>query len=50
MRMFNTKFFCDEVTFILAELGRTTQHLDEDLDLYVKRFRERALDFSDVVD
>lgn len=44
------KFFCDEAKFTLAEFGRTRQHPGEDLDLYVKRFRERALGCSDAVD
>lgn len=47
---FNAKFFCDEARFTLVELGRTRQNLDEDLDAYVKRFRERVLDCSDAVD
>lgn len=48
--LFNAKFFCAEARFTLAELGRTRQHLGEDLDVYVKRFRKRALDCSDAVD
>lgn len=48
--LFNAKFFYGEAKFTLAELGRTRQHPNEDLDLYVKRFRERALDCNDAVD
>lgn len=33
-----------EAKFSLVELGRTIQSQCEDLDLYVKRFQEKALD------
>lgn len=42
--LFNTKFFCAEAKFMLAELGRTRQYSREDLDVYMKRFCEKALD------
>lgn len=48
--LFNVKFFCGEAKFTLAELGRTRQYTGEDLDVYVKRFCERALDCNDAVD
>lgn len=35
--------------FSLAELGRTRQHPGEDLDMYVRRLHERALDYYDLV-
>lgn len=41
MSTFNTIFFCVE-EYALAELGCTSQYLGEDLDLYVKTFREKA--------
>lgn len=47
--LFNDKFFCDEARFTLVELDRTRQYPGEDLNVYMKRFRERALDCSDVV-
>lgn len=50
MTVFNTKFFCGEAKFILAKLGRTRQFLCKDLDLYVKKFHERALGYCDAVD
>lgn len=43
-------FSCGEAKFTLAELGRTRQYPGEDLDVYVKRCRERAFDCSDAVD
>lgn len=48
--LFNAKFFCGEAKFTLAELGRTRQYRGDDLDVYVKRFRERALNYNDAVD
>lgn len=48
--LFNAKFFCGEAKFTLAELGQTRQYQGEDLDIYVKRFSERAPDSSDAVD
>lgn len=47
--MFNSKFFYGEAKFVLAKLGRTREFPGKDLDLYIKRFHERAL-FCDVVD
>lgn len=47
--LFNTKFFCVEANFTLAELGRMYQYPREDLDAYVKKFYENALDFCDLV-
>lgn len=41
--VFNTKLFCAKVKFSLAELGQTRQYLGDDLDLYVRRFYEKAL-------
>lgn len=43
--LFNTKFFCARLN--LAKLGRTRQHPGEDLDVYVRRFHQRALDYCD---
>lgn len=48
--LFHAKLFCDEAKFTHAELGRTRQYPSEDMDVHVKRFRERALDCSDAVD
>lgn len=47
---FKTKFFFAEAKYTLAELGRTRQYVGEDLDLYVKRFHDKALDCVDPVD
>lgn len=47
---FNTKFFFAEAKYTLAELGRTRQYAGEDLDLYVKRFHDKALEYVDPVD
>lgn len=47
---FNTKFFFAEAKYTLAELGRTTQYASEDLDLNVKRFHDKALDYVDPVE
>lgn len=45
---FNTNPFCEEAIFSLAELGGTRS--GEDLDLYVRRFHEKALDSCEPVD
>lgn len=50
MTLFNAKFFCSNAKFTLAELSRIRQYSGEDLDVYVKRIRERALDCNDAVD
>lgn len=47
--LFNTKFFCVEAKFTLAELGRTCPYQGEHLDAYVKRFHEKAMDCCDPV-
>lgn len=47
---FNTKFFFAEAKYTLVELGRTRQYAGEGLDLYVKRFHDKALDCVDRVD
>lgn len=47
---FNTKFFFAEAKYTLAEWGRTRQYAGEDLDLYVKRFHDKALDCIDPVE
>lgn len=47
---FNTKFFFTEAKYTLAELGCTLQYACQDLDLYVKRFHDKALDCVDLVD
>lgn len=47
--VFNTKFSYGEVTFTLIEFGSTQQFPGEDVDLYVKKFHERALDCCDAV-
>lgn len=38
----STKFFFAEAKYTLAELGRTRQYAGKDLDLYVKRFHDKA--------
>lgn len=43
MSLFNTKFFGAEAKFSPVELGRTREYLVEDLDLYMRRFHERAI-------
>lgn len=48
--MFNTKFFHGEAKFTLVELDWTSQYSVEDLDMYIKRFHEKALDCYDSVD
>lgn len=47
---FNTKFFFGEAKYTLAELGRTRQYAGDNLDLYLKRFRDKALGYVDPVD
>lgn len=44
----NSKFFYDKTRFSLAELSRTWQY--EDLDVYIRRFHERALNCYDPMD
>lgn len=39
-----------EAKFTLPKLGCTRQFLNEDMDLYVKRFHERPLDCCNAVD
>lgn len=46
----NIKFFLAEAKYTLTELGRTRQYLGEDLNLYVKKFHDKALDCVDPVD
>lgn len=50
MTVFNAKFFCGDAKFTLVELGRTRQFLGEDLDIYIKRFHEKALDYCNAID
>lgn len=47
---FNTKFFFAKAKYTLAELGHTRQYAGEDLDLYMKRYHDKALDCVDPVD
>lgn len=47
---FKTEFFFIEAKYTLAELDRTRQCAGEDLDLYVKRFHDKALDCINPVD
>lgn len=47
--LFNTKFFCAEVKFTLAELGRMFHYPMEDSNAYVKRFHEKKMDYYDSV-
>lgn len=47
---FNTKFLYVEAKYTLAELRSMRQYPGEDLDLYVKSFYEKALDYCDLVD
>lgn len=44
MTVFNNNFFCIEAKFSLVELGGTRKLLSEDLDLYIRRMHEKALD------
>lgn len=50
MSTFDTKFLCAKAKYNLAKVGRTKQYLSEDLDLYDKRFHEKALDCCYPVD
>lgn len=43
LSLFNAKFFYAKARFTLAQLNRTRQHSDEDLDIYVIKFHENAL-------
>lgn len=45
--LFNAKFFYAEVKFSLVELGRLRQYPNEDLETYMRRFHDRALDCCD---
>lgn len=47
--LFNAKFFHAEANFTLAKRGPTRQHSNEDLDVYVRKFRENALYYCDLV-
>lgn len=47
---FDTKFFFAKPKYTLSKLGQTRQYAGEDLDLYVKRFHDKALDCIDPVD
>lgn len=47
---FNAKFFCAEVKFSSTELGHRCQLSGEDLDAYIKRFHDIALDCCDPVE
>lgn len=49
MPTFKTKFFYAEAKFSLTELCQTRQHLGNDLDAYVRRFHEKAMDRCDSV-
>lgn len=42
--LFNVKFLYSKARFILGELGHTRQHWNKDLNVYVRRFSENALD------
>lgn len=46
----NTKIFCAEAKYTLAEFGCTRQFPSEDLNLYVRKFQEKALDCCDLID
>lgn len=45
--LFNTKFFQAEATFTFVKLDKTHKYPMEDLDMYVKKFQEKALDCCD---
>lgn len=47
MYLFNTKFFCTEAKFSIVELERMRQHPGQDMDIYMRRFHERAIDCCD---
>lgn len=47
MSLFNTKFFWLEAKFTLAKLGQTCQYPGEELDAYIRRFYEKAMDYYD---
>lgn len=47
--MFNAEFFYAKTIYFLAELGLIRRHSEEDLDIYVKRFHDKALDNCDLV-
>lgn len=48
--LFKSKFFCANSKFSLAKLGHICQRPREDLDTYMKRFHDRALDCYDPVE
>lgn len=43
------KFFCAEAKSTLVELALTRQYPGEDLNVYMKRFYEKALNYCDSV-
>lgn len=47
--LFNTKVFFLEAKFTFRELGQTRQYPGEGLDVYIKHFHEKALDYYDTV-
>lgn len=48
--LFLIKFFCGEAEYTLAEFGHMRQHLAANLDLYIKKSHEKAVDCRDLVD
>lgn len=46
MSLYSAKFFDVEAKFTLVKLGRTRQSSGKDLDFYMRRFYEKALDCS----
>lgn len=48
--LLNSKFFCAVAKFSLAELDRVRQYPGEDLDAYIRRFCDRALDCCDLIE
>lgn len=48
--LLNLKFFCAKGRLSLVKLGYISQHPGEDLDTYVRRFHNKALDSCDPVE
>lgn len=48
--LLSTNFFHAKAKFTLAKLDGTQQYSMEDLDIYVRRFHEKALECHDLVE
>lgn len=48
--LFSTNFLHAEAKCTLVELDKSRQYLGEDLDVYVRRFHEKALDYYNLLE